>query len=163
MKKSRLLFVGVALAVAVSFGCGGKPKPDGLPKLTPCEITLKHGDAPAADVNVQLIADGGPGGWTVGGISDANGVVKIMTHGDFPGAPRGNYIVVLSKTEVEGFDPNAEVQTQPVSTYSLVAPKTTDQTTSELKITVGDSKTKETFDLGPEVRELIRVVNPGEF
>ena len=140
----------VLASLCVFSGCGGPKKPDGLPKLTPCRVKLTQGNAPLADATVRLVyqGEGDAGRWAVAGASDEKGVAKIKTHGQFDGAPSGNFQVVVTKEDSEN-------DGKTVKTYSLVENQYTMQTTTTLTLEVGDSPVDATFDLGAPVRDLV--------
>ena len=99
-----LLLIGI---VACSFGCSRGPKrPDGLPQLYPTEITVNSESGPVDEAIVTLYpADGSRSQWTSGARTNAQGVARIKTHGQFDGAPEGKYKVVVKKTVTEGDAP----------------------------------------------------------
>ncbi len=91
------LFLTVALV-----GCGpsGPKKPEGLPELFPCSVTLTNGGAPVDGAIVTLCPVDASNAWSSTGVTDQNGVAEIMTYGDFPGAPVGQYKVTAMKSDV---------------------------------------------------------------
>ena len=93
--------------VSCSFGCSrGPKKPDGMPPLFPTEITVKSESGPVDDAIVSLYpADGSRSQWSSGARTNAQGVARIKTHGQFDGAPEGKYKVVVKKTVAEGEAP----------------------------------------------------------
>lgn len=99
MKRFTLLLAAV-LSVAF-LGCGpkGPKKPDGMPELFPCVLTLTKGGAPVDGAIVTLHPTSGDSQWKPSGVSDAQGVVKLATYGNFPGAPAGSYKVTVMKSE----------------------------------------------------------------
>jgi len=101
-------FVFLLMAVAVcSFGCKrGPQKPPGMPTLYPTEITVNSDSGPIDDATVSLYpADGSRSQWTSGAKTNAQGVARIKTHGQFDGVPEGKYKVVVVKTIAEGDAP----------------------------------------------------------
>ena len=99
-----LLLIGLVLC---SFGCSRGPKrPDGFPKIYPTEITVNSASGPVEDAIVTLYpADGSRSQWSSGARTNAKGVARIKTHGQFDGAPEGKYKVVVKKTVAEGDAP----------------------------------------------------------
>ena len=99
MKRFTLLLAAV-LSVAF-LGCGpkGPKKPDGMPELFPCVLTLTKGGAPVDGAIVTLHPTSGDSQWKPSGVSDAQGVVNLATYGNFPGAPAGSYKVTVMKSE----------------------------------------------------------------
>lgn len=139
-----------ACCIGACVGCGGPEKPDGLPDLTPCRLVLTQDGEPLSGATARFVyqGDGDGGRWAVAGVSNDRGVVEVLTHGQFKGAPSGRYAVVVTKetTEQEG-------ETSKV--YSLVASEFTLQTTTPLTLEVGDAAVEETFDLGAPTREFL--------
>ncbi|MDR0871034.1 MAG: hypothetical protein LBN39_09615 [Planctomycetaceae bacterium] len=80
-------------------GCA-KPHPAGLPQLVPCTVKIVDGSQPLAEVDVGLLREEGQSGWSLGGISDSTGTVKLRTiFASFEGngVPAGTYRVLLNK------------------------------------------------------------------
>ncbi|MCL2118808.1 MAG: hypothetical protein FWH27_10330 [Planctomycetaceae bacterium] len=98
------LLIGVAFC---SFGCSrGPKKPDGMPQLYLTEITVNSESGLVDDAIVSLYpADGSRTQWSSGARTNAQGVARIKTHGQFDGAPEGKYKVVVKKTVAEGEAP----------------------------------------------------------
>ena len=90
----------IALVISSLSGCD-KPRPDGMPDLVGCTITLNYSDGkPAQDVTVVLTpVSQGLDKWPSAGKTDASGKAKIVTYGQYPGAPEGEYKIVLKKVE----------------------------------------------------------------
>jgi hypothetical protein len=133
------------LVLCVTFaGCGGEPKPDGLPTLYQVSLTFTQDGEPCVDVNVPLIPlDGSP--WGVGGKTNEKGVATFITHGKFSGVPAGKYRVEVSKYETE-----IDSKGDPLL-YTLIDPALPP---IEIEITGKDKF--EPFDLGKKVRELVK-------
>ena len=154
------LFSLAALLCCVAVvGCG-RPKPDGMPKLFPCNVKVIQDDAPLADATVTFH---GPDGfkWAVSGTTDASGVAKMHTHGTYPGAPEGEFKVTITKHVVEPakVDPNASasVTVSGGSAYDLVDAQFKTKDTTPLTITVS-GKTSEEFDVGAAVRDAVQAL-----
>ena len=98
--------------------------------------------------------------WSVGGLTDANGLCNLRTHGQFNGAPEGTYKVVVIKdvTEIQAPGPDAPVGIDGQPTvfgvlYSLVAQEFTNERTTPLTVTITRSGAEpNTFDLGAPVK-----------
>ncbi|MBQ2789787.1 MAG: hypothetical protein IJE97_09125 [Thermoguttaceae bacterium] len=144
------LAVSVCLGSLCVVGCGGPEKPDGLPELTPCRLILTQDGEPLADATARFVyqGDGDVGRWAVAGVSNDKGVVEVLTHGQFKGAPSGRYAVVVTKETTEQDGETSKV-------YSLIASEFTLQTTTPLTLEVGDDAVEETFDLGAPTREFL--------
>jgi len=95
MNKNILLFSILVLAVFLP-GCNNKKRPDGFPQLYPCEITVLQEGTPLSGATVMLLSEGGSVPWTVGGGTNDSGVARIFTHGEFAGAPLGQFQVWVS-------------------------------------------------------------------
>lgn len=152
----KLAFAAILVVTALG-GCARKT-PDGMPKLYPCSVTITQGDAPLADATVTLSSDSLQ--WAVSGTTDASGVAKIYTHGTYPGAPEGSYVVVVQKQIVE--EPEAASQSASVvvsggTAYNCVASEFGSKDTSSLKIDV-KGKTTATFDVGEPIHEAVKAL-----
>ena len=145
MQFYRLLLIFL-LGLVTCAGCfGGPKKPAGLPELHPLALTLTQGGQPLADAIVSLKPLDNANIWAVGGVSDVQGAVKVMTAGDFQGAPAGKYKVTVIKTETEA---NGKIKTD----YSVIDQKLTSPTTTTLEVDVAPGKNTKTLDVGEAVR-----------
>lgn len=166
MKLYRIASVFVILTLVVCVSCGKAKKPDGMPDLYPCTITLTQGGEPLANASI-LCQSNDPKliRWAITGQTDEKGVAKIFTMGKYEGAPAGSFAVVVTKEETEG-DAGAPADigdagaVSPTGTvFSLVALELTAKETTPLKIDVQTSgANKFDFDCG----EKIRVERPKE-
>jgi len=152
----------VVLSLVVLFGCGGKKKPDGLPALYPCEIKVLQEGAPLAGATVSLVSVDGSIKWVVGGGTDDSGLAKIYTHGDFSGAPVGQYKVIITKTIIE----NAPSQEQlnnpnfagPMGTdYDCVDLQYKSQKSTPLSMEITSGKNSKEFDVGKAIHEKVTI------
>lgn len=135
------------LAVA---GCGsGARKPEGLPDLYPLTLKIVYDDGtPVADALVQLVTKEHT--WAIGAKTDAQGNAVIRAQGEFPGAPIGNYKVVVNKVEVvygEGDPPPITGRFNLIESKYTMVPSTT--LTLEVK---ADTKSAE-LKVGQPVRD----------
>jgi len=100
--------------------------------------------------------------WSVGGVTDANGLCRLRTHGQFDGAPEGKYKIVVIKDIMEIPEPDTNA---PVSIgmdglpsalgvlYALVDAQFSNVNTTPLTVTITRSGAEpSTFDLGAPVR-----------
>jgi len=148
MQFYRLLLLSLLVPV-VCAGCfGGPGKPAGLPELHPLALNLTQDGQPLANAVVTLKPLDNANIWAVGGVSDAQGAVKVMTAGNFPGAPAGKYKVTVIKTETEV---NGKIKTD----YSVIDQKLTGPTTTTLEVDVTPGKNVATLDVGKAVRILV--------
>jgi hypothetical protein len=156
---SRIAFLSLILLLFQN-GCGGPQKPDGMPPLYPCSITILQDETPLAGAVVALVGDGK---WASHGQTDEKGVAKIITYGQFQGSPEGTYLVTVSKRISEGDPPKSNVDengrvlgppTLVVPSYvELVASEYTSSKTTPLTIEVKPAKkgNDQTFDVGKAV------------
>jgi len=91
-------FLAVALlgSLVVIAGCGGPKRPANLPKLYPAQIEIIADGEKLEGASVMLSLIGG-GGEPIGGTTDAKGIAKLFTRGDYAGAPVGKYKVCVNK------------------------------------------------------------------
>jgi len=160
--KKILTFVCVAaLGFALTLGCGGKKKPDGLPKLVPLSVKVIQDGQPLAEASVSLVSDKQELlRWPSGGITGADGVAVITTYG-FEGAPEGSFKVVVTKSEITGGAQTqedamkamtGEAQVEGEQHFSLVADEYGSASTTPLTIDVsGSNKEIKEFDVGEAV------------
>ena len=160
----RLILLATVVIVLVT-GCGGPKRPDGFPALYSCSVTVTQGNAPLEGVNVTLRNPEISGKWSISGMTDASGVAKIRTHGQFPGAPMGTFKVVLSKSVSEGGsrgdDMGAPPSKEPTRIYSLIDKQYLQEETTPLQIDVQKKGASPSFDIGAPVRILLETIEPG--
>jgi hypothetical protein len=161
MTTIRLSFI-ILLSIGMTLACNRVQKPNGLPKLFPCTITITQNGVPVQGILVSLIDPAVTEYWAVSGLTNASGTATIRTHGNFVGAPSGVYNVILSKTEnsdehdtILGRSPST-----PLQIFSLIDTKYNEEATTPLKITIENKTVRETFEIGPAVRILIQTINP---
>ena len=160
---SRIAFWGLILLLVTS-GCGGPQKPEGMPPLYPCSITIIQDESPLAGAIVSLVSPSGDGKWSSSGQTDEKGIAKLITYGQFQGAPEGSYHVTVSKRISDGdppkpnVDENGRVLGPPVlvvpSYIELIALEFTSSKTTPLTIEVKPAKkgNDQTFDVGKSVQ-----------
>jgi hypothetical protein len=147
-------------------GCNEK-RPENMPKLYPTRLTFVQEDQPLTGAMVLLKRQIESTQYSCGGMTDANGVVQIQTHGKYLGAPEGIYTVTVSKTITERSGPWNEIPTDESAaqtwlkenrsrlketTYLVVDPKYGNPKTSGLEINVTNKGLKTTIDLGSPAR-----------
>ena len=164
-----ILLLCVFLPFLLQTGCGrGPQKPDGLPTLYPVTLQLEQDGKPLAGADVILRSDE-IGTWSCGGVSDANGIVTVRTHGQFPGAPLGRHKVIVSKLksnaaldtsqakslaeikELEAKAVQEQARTNFGATTYLVERKFSNPATTPLEIEVVTGKNTFKLDVGPAV------------
>ena len=160
------------LAVILLSGCDGGPtRPADLPPLYPCTITFTQDGKPLGEATVSLTSTDPAFKWTVFAQLDASGTGKVFTQGLFPGAPEGEYKVVIVKEEVVSEQAGPAVTRQGEfgeetitpfieTVFSMVEKEYTDAATTPLSITIGKKGNNQTLDCGKPVREMLRRVTP---
>lgn len=162
LKRIVVFFTMLVSAVAFSAGCNQEKLPDGMPELFPLTLNVTQGGEPAEDVLLTFYGDSLA--WGVGGKSDAQGKVVVMTQGQYRGVPAGDYTVVASKYYVtpskygtmpsdpglrEEWAKNVEAENAPV--FLRVAPELLDPATTTLKVSVKEGTPTVDLDLGEKV------------
>jgi len=94
MKKIVLLLSLGAILTTCLTGCGSK-LPDGMPPLHPLTLTVTQEGKPFPEASVSLYPSDGARGWNSGGLTDANGVLPVFTHGKYSGVPAGKYKITV--------------------------------------------------------------------
>jgi hypothetical protein len=136
-----LLFSGVWLFS----GCGGEELPPGVPKLYPATITVMQDGKPLADAQVICLNIDPSNGWTPGGMTDTNGVVKLRTLGRYNGAPAGTYDVSVSKIEY----PDIQLPSEDSPEYKRIAKEIADNTFIVIDPKFGIGKTPHRVEISP--------------
>jgi hypothetical protein len=157
----------IFLIVLIIFsGCNDTKRPDGLPKLYSCKITIRQDKSPVEGVRISLYDGDVSNKWSIGGVTDASGTAVLQTHGQFAGVPSGKFKVVLAKTETEGGTPSDEFmptkKQETVRIYSLIDKKYLEESTTTLEINIENKSVTETFEIGPATRILIQTIKPGD-
>lgn len=160
-----ILFVIGCLFIGAS--CNRTPRPDDLPKLYPCVLTVMQEQAPLAGALVNFHSENPSFKWTITGVTDLSGLASMKTHGNFQGVPEGEYIVTISKTEIEqsikpkiGGDGTELTPGGAITHYHLVDKQYSDPKTSPLRLTVQGRKIQDSFDLGKPVRQKGETIRP---
>jgi len=165
MKRSMFMLPLVAVVATLFSGCAQEQKPDGLPDLYPCTLTLTQDGQPLAGATVQVLSADADGKWSAGGTTDEQGKVILVTYGKYQGVQAGKHKVVVSKQESDV--PEGEMEagivvpgsggggTLPTS-YTLVEKEYTSQETTPLELEiVPDQDNDQTFECGKAIREKI--------
>jgi len=101
---TRTFFSLTAFLLTVSFvvGCGGQPRPEGMPRLYPVSVEVVQEGSPLEGATVTLVSDDSElGRWAPTGITGVSGVAVLQTNGLYNGAPLGSYKVVIVKRMTE--------------------------------------------------------------
>ncbi|MBQ9812287.1 MAG: carboxypeptidase regulatory-like domain-containing protein [Thermoguttaceae bacterium] len=165
--KKILAFSLVVVLSALSLGCG-KKMPEGMPNLEPVKLTVTQDGAPCADAQVNLQSLDPSNQWTSGGVTDAQGVVALVTHGQYKGVPIGKYKVSVFKKVGEGTPPpplptdeasekayNDYYESgQTYDLFCLIEKQYTDLNTTPLEIEVVKGKNELAVDVGAPVHDV---------
>jgi hypothetical protein len=142
-------------------------RPSDLPKLVPCEITIKQEGVPLSGGNVTIFnIASGVKFRTAGGVTDNSGVAILKTYG-FKGVPVGKYKVTASKTILDNKEVEVTVSksgdkiTKGLKTYQLVDSQYVYADNSDFEIEIVSSgKNIFSFDVGKPVRDLFDPLSP---
>ncbi|MDO5554595.1 MAG: carboxypeptidase-like regulatory domain-containing protein [Planctomycetia bacterium] len=158
------------ISLLLTCGCGPN-LPEGMPKLTPVSLTVTQEGVPLAEAQVSLTPLAEETKYGSGGVTDADGRLLVLTHGQYKGVPQGEYIITVRKQETITEGPVDQIPKDPQASrawmyknshllkkqrYELVGEKYRNSQTSDLKLTVGPSPVKETFDVGKPVRSKVK-------
>ena len=146
--------------VVASTGCNqGPAKPDDLPELTACTITVNYKGAPVEGASVLLSPSSG-NKFSAIGTTDASGKAVLKTDGKFEGVAAGEYRATVKKMEKVNVDLGGTPETpEEMAEYqkkvaaveapkSLIPEKYSSFTSSGLTVTVAaGTPIDETFDL----------------
>lgn len=93
-----ILFLTILSVFSFSVGCDKRP--EGFPKLVPCDLTVTKGGEPLAGAVLILSPISGGGEWISSAKTDTSGKAVLKTSmKDYvqTGVPEGDYRVVVSK------------------------------------------------------------------
>lgn len=152
--------LGALGSLLLTLGCGGGgvEKPDHIPDLASCTITITHNGSPVEGASVLLAPESGQ--FSAAGITDSNGVAVVKTDGKYEGAVPGSYKVSVTKREKLESDLGptpedpadyaayqAKLKAQPKPKH-LLPEKYASFGTTDLKVTVSEgTPTEETLEL----------------
>ncbi|MDR2643849.1 MAG: hypothetical protein LBC74_13785 [Planctomycetaceae bacterium] len=100
--RKRDLFFVVLFLLAVQLVCGCRevpPRPEGLPRVYSCNISVKFGGKPISGVRVMFIPDNPESKWKPTGMTDTEGNVVLYSSFGYEGAPAGEYTATFSLIE----------------------------------------------------------------
>ncbi|HBT77501.1 MAG TPA: hypothetical protein DEB39_11415 [Planctomycetaceae bacterium] len=140
------IFHGLLCLLVLSLaGCGGDARPPGFPKLYPVSLKVTQGNVALAGASVKLREANASMTWSIGGMTDEEGIVVLWTHGRFRGAPEGKFKVAVSKLVNEGEEEliaalnredHAAAKKITVNSYSLVAAEYESFSTTPIEIEI---------------------------
>ena len=130
-------FVPFLLIVFLVFSIGCRrtvPRPEGMPELVPCTVTVTFGGEVIENVGVLLRSTDPENHWGAGGRTDAKGKAVLKTAGSFEGVAPGEYAISFSKRVTNSNGPmGGEVSLIPMK----YAPK---QSTETITVVKGQSE-----------------------
>jgi hypothetical protein len=139
--------ITILLLCFLAIGCNRlPPKPEGLPLLYPCKITVTFGGETIDGVRVSLVSTDPDCKWKSGGSTNKNGVAEIRTSFAYPGAPKGKFTIAFDKIE-DCFGNTLEEMT-PISLIPLKYRP--DKSTEIVEIKEGKNEFTFTLDGGKE-------------
>jgi len=128
-------------------GCSGggqRKKPADMPPLFPSTLIFTQEGVPLAGARITLYSDSK---WGVGGLTNENGEVKLVTQGYFDGIPEGTYKITVHKVVIV-MDKNNEYT---LKQTDVIANEFKRESTTPLEIAIGKKDNNKTFDLGKAV------------
>jgi hypothetical protein len=142
-------------------GCAREQRPEGIPTLYPCNITITQDGKPLAGAMVTLYTESSEDRrWSPGGTTDSQGVIQIKVLGKYLGAPAGTYKVTVAKHEIENVDSNSYYHVSLVETQYIKVKDT------PLKIEVTPQGVTQTFDVGKPIQKrisgLVKIAGDGK-
>ncbi|MDR1270378.1 MAG: carboxypeptidase-like regulatory domain-containing protein [Planctomycetaceae bacterium] len=169
--KSGLILVGLLFHIITIIGCGDG-RPSDMPPLQPVVLTFTLDEKPLPNAIVTLYSTESNFKWSVGGGTDENGQVVLMTNGRYAGVPEGKYKITVDKVvqnsppiPKESELPEDEKQRQKIfndidkqtTITRIVDEKFLDEKKTPLELEVVKGKNKQTFDLGKPVNKALPV------
>jgi hypothetical protein len=116
MKIFHYSIVFITILTLFICGCRKPERPEGMPDLTPCIVSVTFGGEKLEGVGVQLHSqDPATKEWVSGGRTDVNGKAFLKTGTYFDGAVPGNYIISFQKFAEQEFSPDGmALQSKPL-------------------------------------------------
>jgi len=154
-----VMWLGVMLTFT---GCQKENRPSNMPRLFPMTVTVLQAGKPLPGAFVRFVPDQQGMPWSCGGTTDESGNAVIRTSGEFQGAPSGQYKAIISKLEIPEKSDNslsnlsASSASKSSDSVNLVDPVYSSAETSTLVVVVEEGKRQMTFDVGPEIRTVIK-------
>ncbi|MDR2440705.1 MAG: hypothetical protein LBE12_15190 [Planctomycetaceae bacterium] len=98
MRIFRFAIVFATVLTLFICGCRKPERPEGMPDLTPCVVSVTFGGEKIEGVGIQLHSqDTATNEWVSGGRTDINGKAILKTGVYFDGVVPGNYIISFQK------------------------------------------------------------------
>ncbi|MDR1960343.1 MAG: carboxypeptidase-like regulatory domain-containing protein [Planctomycetaceae bacterium] len=147
------------LFCATLTGCNrNSPRPDDLPELSLCKITVTQNGVPLQDAEVAIFSKDTSAKYrNATGTTDTEGIAEMRTYG-FSGVPVGTYKVTVKKTVLEGakeyVDDYGATQVSGGKDYNFVNRRYLDEKTTDLEIEITAGKNEISVDVGKPVHEL---------
>jgi len=155
------LAVYLLMFIQLLSGCGGDKRPPGFPKLYPVSLKVMQEGQPLSEAAVSLSISDRSMTWSIGGVTDEQGIVVLWTHGKFRGAPAGMFKVAVNKLYNEGekemieagnredFATAAKIQ---VNSFSYVKEEYNSVDTTPIEIEITSKSKMIDIDAGPAVK-----------
>ena len=97
MRKNSIALVVSLGVLSLLLGCSSENRPPGMPKLYPASILITQEGQPLEGASVILVCVDESIRWLVSGQTNRDGVARLVTHGQFSGAPAGKFKVCVTK------------------------------------------------------------------
>ncbi|MDR1959583.1 MAG: hypothetical protein LBQ54_11185 [Planctomycetaceae bacterium] len=97
----RKILFQIILLILVLTGLNGchKPlpeRPQGMPALYPCTVSVTFGGRPISGVQVVLVPEEKDSRWRPTGLTDSRGIAVLSSSYGYAGAPEGKYTATFS-------------------------------------------------------------------
>ncbi len=138
------------LFIFCCFGCAAPTKPDGFPKLHPCELRFTMNGEPLEGAMISTISS--EGRWPSGGATDRDGTVQLTTY-RFSGVPEGEYKILVAKDGLKPTSTSGDSDTEELPP-SLVHAKYAEAATTPLALTVKPGENRFEFAVDPPMQYL---------
>ena len=133
------------VCILCSAGCsGGRAKPADMPPLFPGTFTFMQEGEPLVEANIILHSDTP---WSVGGMTNERGEMRLVTNGYWEGAPAGTYKITVRKVV---FDIN-EATGDIIRQTDVIENQFKREHTTPLEVEIGRGDNSQTFDVGRAV------------
>jgi hypothetical protein len=97
MRKFKIIIVSFVISIAFVMGCRRLERPEGMPDLTPCTISVTFGGEIMEDVGIILTPIDKTNNWSAAGKTDKEGKTVLKTRLYFNGVAPGNYTISFQK------------------------------------------------------------------